>query len=154
MLEPPCFTLGSTDLHSFLDIELVKRKHSHASLRRGHTHVLHEFLHSWEIRQGLGITHQMEEGDQGMRLAPAVGEFELANSLIALPCQAHDHVLSQLAQVEGRVSEREKLTRLLVDRPRFPHHHVVQVSSKNGERELSRFEIIPDLQDFMPRRPW
>src|SRR5436309_15568133 len=95
----------------------------------------------------------MEEGDQSVRLTPAVGEFELANSLIALPCQAHNDVLGKFTQVKGGIREGKELVRLLVDGPRFPHHHVVQVSSKNGERELSRLEVLSELHDFVPRLP-
>ena len=99
------------------------------------------------------VTHQMEQRDQGVRLAPAVGEFELANGFIMLACQPGDDVPGQLSQVKRGIGEREELLRILIHRTCLSHDYVVEISSKDRQRQLPRLHILTELHDLMPRRP-
>ena len=62
-----------------------------------------------EVGQLARVADEMQQGDQGVGLAAAVGQFELADRLVVLARQAQDHVLGQLAQVVGRVGQGEEL---------------------------------------------
>ena len=69
-----------------------------------------------------------------MRLAAAVGQFQLAYRFIVLPRQAKHHVFRKFAQVKGGIGKREEIIRVLVDGARFAHHHIVEVCRKDRKR--------------------
>ena len=73
----------------------------------------------------------MMQGDQGVRLAAAVGHLQLANGLVALPCQPCGHIPGQIPKREGRVGEGEELLGVFVEGPATgPADHLVEVSGE------------------------
>jgi len=89
-----------------------------------------------------------------MGLAPAVGEFELANGLGIPAVETKRHIARELPQREGREGQGEEAARILVDRPRtLLHHDIVKVGGEIGERELARAHILAQLHDLVPGFP-
>ena len=104
------------------------------ALGRRDADVLDELLDGRQVGQMLGIADQVIEGDQGVGLAAAVGQLQLAHGLVVLARQAQHHILGQLTQVEGGIGEGKELRRVLVDRPGGAHGHVVEVGGEDAER--------------------
>ena len=74
----------------------------------------------------------MPEGDQGVGLATAVSQLELAHGLVVPARQAEHHIADQPAQVVGREGEGEELLRVLVDRPfAAAHDDLIQVGGEH-----------------------
>ena len=115
--------------------------------------MLDELLDGGHVRQVVRITQQMQQRDECVRLATTIGHLKLSDGLVVVARQPLDHILGQFAQVVGRVGQGEELGGFLIDLPRLVHHHVVQIRREDGERKLTRLEIVSYLYDLMPRRP-
>src|SRR5262245_9513391 len=70
-----------------------------------------------------------------------------------LACQPGDDIFGQLSQVKRGIGKREEFLRVLIHRTCLPHDHVVQISSKDRQRKLSRLHILTELHGLMPRGP-
>ena len=88
-----------------------------------------------------------------MGLATAVREFQLADSLFALPSKARDDVFGELAQVVRGIGEGKELSGVLVDRFCRAHSDVVKIGGEDLERKLAGLEVWPQVQHFVPWCP-
>ena len=95
-----------------------------------------------KVGQAVGIVDQVVEGDQGVGLAAAVGELQLAHGLVVLARQAQHDVPGQLAQVVGGVGEGEELAGIFVDAA--PASSACATSSRSAAKAAS--DSSPDLR--------
>ena len=96
----------------------------------------------------------MEQRDERVRLAAAVGELELAHGLLVLARQAADDVAGQVEERRRRVRQRKELLRVFVDAPLAAlQRHVVEIGRELVERELAGPEVVAQANDLMPRGP-
>ena len=96
----------------------------------------------------------MEKRDEGVSLAAAVGEFQLADGFLVLACQALHYILSHLAQVVGGIGEREELRRVFVEGPpALLHSDFVEIGGEGSQREFAGAEIVTQRDDVMPGGP-
>ena len=154
MLEHPDGPVGTWSFHTLLQVDLVKAQRRYPSFRRLKADMRLKFPDRRKIRKHLRVVHQVSEGDERVGLAATIVDGELAIRLVALPRQADTDVLDQLAQIVGRVGEREELCRVLVHRPpAFLHDHVVQVGGEYGQRQLARPQVVAQLHDLVPGFP-
>ena len=87
------------------------------------------------VRQRGRVVHQVEQRDQRVRLAAAVGEIQLAHRLVALARQPPHHVPRQVAQVVGRVGQRKELRRVFVNRAlAFLEDDLIQIGGEHRQR--------------------
>ena len=115
--------------------------------------MLDELLDGGQVGQALRVLDEVEQGDQRVGLAAAVGQFQLADGLVVLAREAVDHVLGQLAEVVGREGQREELGGGAVDGRAPVHHHVVEVGGELREGQLARADVGAELDDLVPGLP-
>ena len=96
-------------LDAAFDVDLVEAERRGVGAREPPARVLAELAYRRHVRQRLRFPEQVIQRDQRVRLAAAVGQFQLAHGLVALPVQPRRHVLDQLPQGVGRVGQREEL---------------------------------------------
>ena len=139
MQQRPCLAVGPcTSLIPFSHVDLVKTESGGRGPGQLHVAVLAEFANGLEVREGVRIVEEMMEGDQGVRLAPAVGHLQLADRLVALSRQACGHIPGQVAKRKGRVGEGEELLGVFVEGPTTgPADHLVEVGGKLRQRQLA-----------------
>ena len=114
--------------------------------------MLAKLPHRRQVRQRRRIAEQVVERDQRVRLAAAVGQFELAHRLVAVPGQPPGDVLHQFAQRVRRIGERKELLGVFVDRtPALRLRDLVQVSSELRERQLPAAQFPLQPHHLMPR---
>ena len=95
---------------------------------------------------------QVVERNERMRLAAAVGEFQLPHGLVALTTEPNGDVLRQLAQRVGGIGEREELRRVFVDGALAAGEgDFVEVGGELGESELAGFELGLEGDEVVPR---
>ena len=136
-----------------LHVDLVEAEGGGERAWQGAADVLAELPHGREVGQRLGVPEQVVEGDQGVGLAAAVGQFELPYRLVALPREPSGDVLHQLAQGVGRIGEGEELLRLLVHRATaLPEGHLVQVGGEFRERQRTGTQLFLEADDTGPGR--
>src|SRR6266542_3916189 len=91
--------------------------------------------------------------DQGVRLAPAVGELKLTDGLVVLAHKPRDDIPSKFPQIKRGVGQGKEFFGILIDGARLAHHNIVEISGEDGEGKLSRPQIIAKLHHFVPRCP-
>ena len=151
--EPALLALRTADFHPLFGVELVEREYHHAGLRRLHPDMLDELVHGGQIREMRRVGDQMPHCDQRMGLAASVGQFQLADGLVALAGEARDNVFGQFAQIEGRIGKGEEFAGVLVDRLRLAHRHVIEISGEDVQGKIAGLEVWANFDDVMPRRP-
>jgi hypothetical protein len=107
---------GRVSRHAFLDIQLVEAEPGYTRFGGSLADGFDELGHGGELRQVGWIGHQMPKGDQGVGLAAAIGEFELAHGLVVPARHAQHYVPQQLSQVVRREGKGEELPGVLIDR--------------------------------------
>ncbi len=116
--------------------------------------MLDELLHGGQIvRQAGGIAAEVVERDEGVGLAPAVGQLKLAHRFVVPAGEAQGDVARQVAQRDGGIGEGEERAWVLVDWPRLAHDDVVEVGGEDGERELAGAHVLAQLDDLVPGGP-
>ena len=65
--------------------------------------MLDELIDGRKLWEPVGVAHQVEERNERVSLAPAVGQLELADRFLVFSSEAREDVLRQLPQVEGRI---------------------------------------------------
>ncbi len=133
VLQPSGLAGGALDLHPLLDIELVKRQRGHPGRGGCHPDVLGEFLNGREVGQARRVANQVQERDERVSLAAAVGQFQLPDRLVVLAAEPVDHILRQLAKVVRRVRQGEKLSRRAIDGCSSVHDDVIEVGGELGQ---------------------
>src|ERR1700686_3131757 len=97
----------------------------------------------------------MPQRDERVRLAAAVGQFELPNGLVVLARDTSHDVADKLSEVVRRKRQREKACRIFVDRLLSAlHQHFVEIGGEHLEGQLPRPEFVAQGYDFVPRLPW
>src|SRR5262249_26013379 len=104
-----------------------------------------------QVRQVVGVLDQVGEGDESVCLAATVGQFKLADCLVALAGEADDHVTGELPQVVRGVSEGEELLRVAVDGAGAAHEHVVEVGGEQVHGQFARPQIVAKVDQLVPR---
>ena len=114
--------------------------------------MLAELAHRRNVRQGGGVLEQVVERNERMRLAAAVGEFQLPHGLVALATEPNGNVFRQLAERVGGIGEREELGRIFVDGALAAGEgDFVEVGGKLGKGELAGFELGLEGDEVVPR---
>ncbi len=113
------------DLHALLHVELVEAQGHDLGPGRLHADVLDELVDGGQVGQVRRVADQVQQGDQRVRLAAAVGQLQLPHGLVVLAGEAVDDILGQFAEVVGREGQGEELGRLAVDLAAPVHDHVV-----------------------------
>ena len=136
-----------------LDVDLVEAKRHRKRLWQIRAHVLQELLDRLDFGQSDRVSKQVEERDEGMGLAAAVGQLELPHRPSALPGEPLRHVLYQFAQGGGRERKLEEPRGVLVDgSPSLPEGNFVQVGRELRKGKLAAPQLVLEADDLMPRR--
>ena len=148
----PCLAVGPLHVPDPLfHVDLVKTESGGRGPGQLHVAVLAEFANGLEVREGVRIVEEMMEGDQGVRLAPAIGHLQLPDRLVALSCEASGHIPGQVAKREGRIGEGEKLLGVFVEGPATgPADHLVEVGGELRQRQLTGAKLGLECYDLVP----
>ncbi len=104
------------------------------------------------VAQALALLGQVEEGDEGVCFAAAIGHLELLDRLTALPGQAQEDIPHQLLHPVGGVGAGEEHRRFVVDGRRFPGAHAVQVGGELVQSQTPRAHILAQGAELVPGR--
>jgi hypothetical protein len=146
--------LRRSHLHAGLHVELVEAEAGHPRRGKAPADRLLQLGHRRQGRQGARGSHHVQQGDQRVGFATAVGQFELAHGLVVLSRHPQHHVPHQAAQVVCREGQGEELRRVLVHGPLAAlHEDFVEVRGEDAQRQLARSQILPEVHHLVPGSP-
>ena len=92
----------------------------------------------------------MQQGDEGVGLAAAIGDLETQHWPAGLTGQAHQHIAGQLLHAIGGIGAVEEHGWLTVDRRCIAGAYIVEVGGELGQGQRAAAHIIAQAAELMP----
>ena len=102
------------------------------------------------VAQGLSSFSQVQEGDQRVSLAAAIGYLQTQHRFSALTCQPVEHLAGHFLHAEGGIGAVEEHARISVDQRCVAGAHIVHVGGEFSQLQLALADIFSDFTNLVP----